>query len=183
MEATQTGMVGNTWSMGELKEVLEETFSTAFETNYRNKVIAVSDSDGGKVLDGQGLKDWLRATVKQELKSYGTDRDSFIEPIMNDGAIVGGLLYSWDALSSTIYLGQLFVHPDFERQGLASSLLDERLPAKHPGLLRYEALHRCGNDKGRKFFQEKHGFRLDWGLVAKYGYSSDFYVGVSKDLE
>lgn len=51
MEATQTAMAGNAWSMGELKEELEETFSTAFEANYRNNGIAIPDSNGGKVLD------------------------------------------------------------------------------------------------------------------------------------
>lgn len=39
--------------------------------------------------------------MKEELENYGTDQDSFIEPIMNNGAIVEGLLYSWDDMSST----------------------------------------------------------------------------------
>ena len=169
------------WDMSSLTVALKETFSTAFETNYSDKLIVISEG-GGKVLNREQLKDWLETTAREELANYQTNDDGFIEPIIAEGNVVGGLLYSWHAEEGTIYLGQIFVHPDFERRGLASRLLDTKLPDKHEGLRRYEALHRCGNDKGRSFFQEKHAFLPDWSLVVKYGYSPDLYVGVYKNL-
>jgi GNAT superfamily N-acetyltransferase len=166
---------------------LKSLFVTSFITNYQDKNIGVCDENGcAKVLDGAGLETWLTNTASEELQLY-TEKDGyFIEPILRcdeNGrtVLVGGLLYRWDADDACIYLGQLFVHPDFQRQGFASGVL-QTLWKRIPGVQRYEALVRCGNRKGWSFF-DKLGFKPDLDLVKKYGYSNDFYMGLFKDLK
>lgn len=73
----------------------------------------------------------------------------------NQGRIIGSIRASTDG--ETCFIGRLIVHPDFQRQGIGTQLL-ERIECCFPKALRYELFTGDRSENNIRFYR-KRGYR------------------------
>lgn len=164
----------------------EQAFVQGFMSIYRDKTFVVTEAGKPKIWGPQDInkkEQWLLDTAKEEFGSYVFPRkeDHKALIIKYKDQPVGAILYQVGKdKEQTIYIAQLFIAPAYQKQGIATYIIDKVLPRLHPNTKCYEVLARHQND-GALLLYNKLNFSIgDKGLVEKYGYDPLRYLGFYK---
>lgn len=161
-------------------------FVRGFMCSYQDKTFFIKQDGVSKLLVPQNKQEkekWLQDTAQAEFSEYvllGKENYKALK-IKYNGENIGAILYrlSQDE-EHTIYLAQLFIHPDFQKKGISSYVIAKLLPVLHPASKKYEVLARHQNAAAFGLYN-KLGFKMgDIALVQKYEYNPLFYMGLYK---
>lgn len=165
-------------------------FVHGFMSVYKSETFFITQDGAPKLLgpkDIQEKEKWLQHAAQEEFSEYvGEGKEGYQALKIKYGKkIIGAILYRVQPDEEhTIYLGQLFIHPDFQNQGIGMHVIAKLLPALHPLTKRYEVLTRHQNGAAFRLYCNKLGFKVgDIVLVQKYEYNPLFYIGFYKVLQ
>jgi len=169
------------------KEWFCEDFVRSFMSVYKNETFFITQDGMPKLLEPKHIQEkekWLQDTAQEEFSEYvllGKENHKALK-IKYNGENVGAILYSLKQdKEHTIYLAQLFIRPDFQKQGISAYVIAKLLPTLHPLSRRYEVLTRHQNGVAFRLYYNKLGFKMgDVALVQKYEYNPLFYMGLYK---
>jgi ribosomal protein S18 acetylase RimI-like enzyme len=164
----------------------EQAFVHGFMSAYKDKTLIVTEAGKLKVWGPKDInkkEQWLLDTAKEEFGNYVFPRKEGHKALIikYKDQPVGAIFYQVGKdKEQTIYLAQLFISPAYQKQGIATYIIDKVLPRLHPSTKRYEVLARHQND-GALLLYDKLNFNIgDRGLVEKYGYNPLCYIGFYK---
>ena len=170
------------------KEWFVERFVNSVMASYKDKTFVVIYNDDLQIVtnDDEGYKikeEIVTSGANQEFQNYvnNYNEEGFkAVKIIYDALSIGALLYR--LIGDTIYLGQLFILPEYQKKGIATEVINVLLPKKHPSYNVYEVLTRHQNIEALKFYK-KLGFKVDKiEMVTKYEYDPLQYLPLIKKV-
>ena len=126
----------------EIKQVLSETWRATYSSFLSEATINTVTSVWHSV-------DWLAAEIQNPRIYFGVAK-------REDGAIIG-LTTVGQITDDTVVVGRLYIHPQYQRQGIGSQLLEAGMtsfPAAHTIRLEVEE-----SNQSAYTFYHNHGFR------------------------
>lgn len=136
--------------------------------------------------DIQEKKKLLENIAKAEFAEYVLGNKSGYQAlkIKYEKKDIGAILYRIQSdATHTLYLEQLFVHPNFQRQRISAYVISKLLPVLCPSSKRHEVISRHQNGPAFRLYT-KLGFKVgDMALVQKYRHNPLFYISFYKVLQ
>jgi len=129
-------------------------------------------------------KAWLTDTFDEEAADLKNDTEGKITLVKvtdESGAVIGWATYEYsDADKHTIYLRQVAVQVDHQRNGIGTQILDYILK-QNPRANQLSVVVRVINKQAQNFYT-KNGFSENKAYVHA-GYSTERYTGYTKTIE
>ena len=162
----------------------KDAFVTSYFHVYEHVHFFIGDSFvSSDPKDDVFKKAWLENTAVEQFHAYaiaGTKRHHALILKLNN-APVGAALYRTapppaGGRGDTIYLGQFFVHPHYQRRGLGTWVLGCWLRRTHPRSRRLELVARHQNEAAHRLYFKRMGMsRGEPAMTQRYGYDPRSY--------
>jgi ribosomal protein S18 acetylase RimI-like enzyme len=169
------------------KQWFVEEYTNAFFQGYKNKHLALKTKTGYEKVgptDDDKKKSWLKDTAETSFERYVEKPTEGYQAasIFLEKKRVGALLFRI-MKDNIVYLGEMFVMPEYQKKGIAEHVINSVLPGKVSPLKRYEVLFRYQNDAASRLYKKTGFTRATSVLVTKYDYPTMYYIAYFKDLE